>query len=821
MLNQHNSKFNIQNLKLKMSFLKPLISLILLIILTICLNTKFGSIPPLGKFFDPDAGFWANAETSLPDSEDFNFDEIESEVSVFFDDRRVPHIFAKNEHDLYFVQGYITARDRLFQMEMQTYDAAGRLSERLGDRTLARDRSTRRLGMPYGAEKAIQEIKKDPQIWAALNSYSDGVNAYISSLSPKDYPVEYKILDFTPEEWEPIKTAHLLKNMTRMLAGGSSDDQTSNTIAYFGEGFLEKFFTIKPKLNDPIIPPSKKWDFEVIPVQAPDSLFKPASAVELERFERPEGIGSNNWVVDGSKTKSGYPILANDPHLGLTLPSIWYEVQLHAPGLNTYGVSLQGSPGVIIGYNESTAWGTTNTGADVMDWYELKFKDSSQKEYWHDGKWKPTTMRIEEIKVRGGDTVIDTVIYTHHGPVTKVESKVDENREPVYHALRWIAHDPSNDLRNFFGFNKASTYSDFENAVKYWSSPAQNFVFATNEGDIGAYVSGKFPNKWKHQGRTVSDGTDPLYDWQGWIPTEQNPNIKNPERGFVSSANQESAAPDYPYYLEDDYAPFERGRRINDLLSEMENITVQDIQKMQMDTYSYHAATILPEMLSWVNRDSLSETEIEILGILEDWNLHNDAELIAPGIFRWWWSFFYSGIFSDEYETTGASLRYPPRDRVIEVLKSEPDFEFLDDINTEQVEGIEEIVTNAFNETMEELTNAYGDFGDNWKWGVLINNDFDHIAFIPGFGKQNVYSSGGSESINATRDSWGPSWRMVVELGPEVKGWGIYPGGASGNPGSANYDSMLEGWRTGELYELKFLKSPPTEFMYEMKFSSN
>ncbi len=801
--------------------IKPILSFILLIAVLFSLNTKFGSIPPLGKFFDPDAGFWANAETSVPNSDKFSFDGVEGEVSVFFDERRVPHIFAENEHDLYFVQGYITARDRLFKMEMQTYDAAGRLSERLGDRTLNRDLSTRRMGMPYGAEKAIEMMKEDSKIWAAINSYSDGVNAYIATLSPADYPVEYKILDFAPEEWAPIKTAHLLKNMTRTLAGGSGDDRTSNTMAYFGEDFIEKFFDKKPELNDPIIPPTKKWDFAPVPIQAPDTLFKPASAVELENFERPEGIGSNNWAVNGSKTASGYPILSNDPHLGLTLPSIWYEVQLHAPGLNTYGVSLQGAPGVIIGFNENAAWGTTNTGADVMDWYEIKFKDSYQKEYWHDGQWKPATMRIEEVKVRGKETVLDTVIYTHHGSVTEVKSRTNEEREPAYHALRWIAHEPSNDLKTFFGFNRMSSYDDFKEAASHYVAPAQNFIFANTEGDIATWISGKFPNKWKFQGRTVSDGTDPLYDWQGWIPTEHNPNVKNPERGFVSSANQESAASDYPYYLEDDYAPFERGRRINELLAEMEDITKDDIRKMQMDSYSYHAATILPNMLEWVDRGELSEQELEILAVVENWDFYNNAELKAPGIFRWWWSNFYYGILNDEYRSTNASLRYPARDRLIEVIKSEPDFAFFDNIETEKIETREEIATATFKETAEELTNAYGEFGDNWNWGVVINNDFDHIAFIPGFGAQNVYSSGGSESINATRESWGPSWRMVVELGSEVKAWGVYPGGASGNPGSANYDSMLESWRTGELYELKFMKNAPNEFLYELKFSSN
>ncbi|MFY0685280.1 MAG: penicillin acylase family protein [Balneola sp.] len=801
-----------------MKILKTVLPLLILLGLIFAFNTQFGSVPPLGKFFDPQAGFWANAETSVPESEELELEGFDGNASVYFDDRRVPHIFADNEYDLYYAQGYVVARDRLFQLELQTLDAAGRLAEKIGDRALERDRTTRRRGMPYGAEKALEMMKADPKTWEIVNAYADGVNTYISSLDSEDLPLEYKILDFEPEEWTPIKTAHLLKNMTRTLAGGNSDDATSNTIAYFGEEFIEKFFETKPALNDPIIPPSREWDFDAMPVQAPDTLYKPASAVELGEYERPEGIGSNNWAVSGSKTKSGYPILANDPHLTLTLPSIWYEVQLHAPGINSYGVSLQGTPGIVIGFNENVAWGVTNVGSDVMDWYEIKFKDDSQKEYWHDGEWKPTTMRVEEIKVKGEETVLDTVIYTHHGPVTKAESKLDEEREPTYHALRWIAHEASNDIRTFYGLNRAGNYDDYVEALSYYVAPAQNFVFASNEGDIALWVNGKLPNKWKHQGRTVSDGTDPLYDWQGWIPFEHNPHVKNPERGFVSSANQESAAPDYPYYLDDDFAPFERGRRINERLAEMNDITAKDMQELQMDDFSYYAKTLLPSLLEWVNTDSLVKNGDEILELMKEWDYYMEAEEIAPSFFRHWSGNFYRAVLYDEFGTTDVSLRLPSRDRFVEIVKSEPNFEFIDNVETEEIETRAQIATASFNETVTELTNYLGEFGDDWKWGYFIENDVDHLASIPGLGRQNLFSSGSGEAVNATRGQHGPSWRMVVEVGPEVKGYGVYPGGASGNPGSPNYDSMIEPWRTGNLFELKFMKEEPSEYLYKLEF---
>ncbi|MTI87630.1 MAG: penicillin acylase family protein [Balneolaceae bacterium] len=800
-----------------MNYVKAAISGILLLTIIIALNLKLGPLPPVGKFVDPDGGFWANAETTSPGSGELNLPGLEGDVTVYFDERRVPHIFAENDHDLYMAQGYVVARDRLFQMEMQTYDAAGRLAEIIGPALLERDQQTRRWGMPYGAEKAMEEIRKDPEMYAVISAYAKGVNAYINQLSPADYPLEYKVLDIAPEEWKPIKTTLLLKNMTRTLAAGNAEEATSNSIAFFGSDFIEKYFETKPELNDPIIPPSRTWDFEADLPEAPDSLYVSASAEELPAFEMPEGIGSNNWVVDGSKTASGYPILANDPHLHLTLPSIWYEVQLHAPGVNAYGVSLQGVPSVIIGFNEEVAWGVTNVSADVLDWYEVKFKDDTKQEYRHGGQWKPTTTRIEEIKVRGGATVLDSVVYTHHGPVTEVSSSTGDEKDPVYHALRWIAHDGSNELKTFYGLNRARSYDNYVDALKHYIAPAQNFVFASNEGDIALWVNGLFPKKWKYQGRTVSDGTDPKYDWKGWIPRDHVPHIKNPERGFVSSANQESAAPDYPYYLDDDFAPFERGRRINDLLREMENITTADIQKMQMDDYSYYAATLLPGLLEWIQKEELSEAEKEVLNVVQNWNYHMKADQLAPSVFRNWASNFYRSVFEDEFERTEARLRWPPRDRFVEVITEESEMSFVDNVNTAETESRRHLATTSFKETLQEMTDAYGSFGDDWKWGIVINNDIDHLARIPGFGRQDLYSSGNYDAVNATRGKNGPSWRMVVELGPEVKGYGVYPGGASGNPGSPNYDSMVDAWRTGELFELNFYRQAPDTFLYKMK----
>ncbi len=806
-----------------MRFLKPLLAAILLVACLLALNTKFGSIPPLGKFFDPDAGFWANAETKLPENETLRIQGLLDEVSVVFDERRVPHIFAQNEHDLFMAQGYITAQQRLFQMEIQTYDAAGRLSELIGENPGVQDRdlTTRRWGMPWAAEKKLDVVMQDSASSIIVNAYAKGVNAYIESLSPEEYPVEYKVLDAAPEAWTPLKTSLLHMNMLRTLAGGSSDDRTSRTRAYFGQEYIEKFFNTDPQSLEPIIPNDRVWDFESVErPDAPDSDFIPKTAERVQFWEPNAGVGSNNWAVDGSKTASGYPILAGDPHLSLSLPSIWMEMQLHAPGYNTYGVTFQGIPGILIGFNEHIAFSETNTGSDVMDWYQIEFKDASKNEYWYDGEWKPTSKRIEEIKVKGGETIIDTLVFTHHGPVVLANPN-DTLNEPDYHAMRWIGHEAGNSLKTFIGLNKAKNYDDYVAALEDYVAPAQNFVFASNEGDIAIWVNGKFPNKWDYQGQSVSDGTDPGYDWQGWIPHKHNPHIKNPTSGFVSSANQESVGDAYPYYLSDEFAPYERGKRINDMLREMENITPQDMMDMQMDNMSLHAESIVPEMLDWVIRDSLNVKEIEFITAMMDWNYEMNADLQQPGFFYYWFREFYRSIFRDEYDAAGVRLRYPDRDRLIEILKSEPDFALIDNIETEEVETIQHLATAAYKYAYDVMATYFGNRGEDWNWGYVMNNDIAHVGQIPGMGANDVYSGGSSEAINATRFGYGPSWRMVVELGPEVKGWGVYPGGISGNPGSPNYDAFIDNWRLGQHFELNFYREKPETALYEITLTGN
>lgn len=798
-------------------FAASLISTLLLFgILTISL----GPAPPIGPFLNPNSGFWANAVTDNQQdiSIDLSDNLLSDPVSVYFDEHRIPHIFAENDRDLYFAQGYITARDRLWQMELQTYAAAGRLSEILGPRTLEYDRYQRRIGMVYAADQALKGIMEDEETRQAVEAYTAGVNAWIDRLEPSEYPLEYKIMNFEPEAWTLLRSALLFKYMTYTLAGRNRDLRMSNTKAFFGDAFIQNILDLDPGWNDPTIPPGTPWNFDPLEAQKPTSNFTPSIAQNIPSFGPDPSNGSNNWAVSGNKTASGYPILANDPHLNMTLPSIWYAVQLYSPNQNTMGVTLPGAPAVVIGFNEDAAWGTTNVSADVWDWYEIQFRYSTFSEYRYGDSWRQTDKRIETIKVKGRDAVIDTVIYTHHGPVVQTSAgEPMRSGIPKYHAMRWIAYEPSNEVKYFLEINRAKNHGDYRNALQHFKSPAQNWVFA-DSADIAITVAGKYPLKWENQGRFISDGSNPLYDWQGWIPFEQIPSVKNPDRGFVSSANQDPTAGDYPYYLDDDFAPYERGRRINEQLASMDGITPKDMQNLQLDNFSLHAQKVLPKLLEELSTDTLSEADKKSFRLLSDWNYENKGNEIAPSLFKYWWDALYDAIWEDEYKSIDAQLSWPARDQTAWLILNNSTLKWYDDISTGQEETLNDLINHSLYDALANLETDFGAFGDNWKWGNVNSTTISHLGRIPGL-ETTIFTDGGAESINAIRGSHGPSWRMVIELGPEIKGYGIYPGGQSGNPGSRYYDNMVDDWNAGELYPLWFMQEEPAAQTDQVQYS--
>ncbi|MES2650135.1 MAG: penicillin acylase family protein [Bacteroidota bacterium] len=793
-----------------MNRVKALICILIPILLAYALNTKFGNTPPLLKFLNPFTGFWQNAESNrLNPQSKISLKGAKAEIDIVFDDRMIPHVFAKNDHDVYYAQGYVTAMHRLWQMDFQTRFAAGRISEVVGEKAIEVDRYQRRMGMVYGAENSLAGMMEDPKAKEMILAYTEGINAYIHSLSRANYPVEYKILDFKPEDWTPIKCALLLKQMSAVLAMGSDEFYMTNILKKFGPEITKNLFPDYPFKEDPIIPVGTKWDFKPLTVPEVPKAFTEMMSSSIKTTEKVEGIGSNNWAVSGAKTASGLPILANDPHLDLTLPSIWYQIQLHAPGVNAYGVSLPGAPGIIIGYNKDIAWGVTNVAADVLDFYQIKFKDNTHQQYWYNKAWKNTSKKLEQIKIRGAKTKIDTVYYTHQGPVVYLQKSTYSRagNVPTGSALRWIAHDKSNELMTFYYLNRGKNYNDYRKALTYFSAPAQNFVFASNQNDIAITPNGKFPLKWKNQGKFILDGSDPSNDWQGWIPAAQNPTVKNPPRNFVSSANQSSTDPSYPYYINWEFSPYERGKRINDRLAVMNKANVDSMRNLQMDSYSIAAQNLLPYILPLINQSQLNATQKEAYNYTSKWSKFFEAKELAASVFDLWMKRLFYNIWNDEFNIKDIPMRYPSRDRSIELIQKEPNSAWFDNVNTKNKETLNDLVNESFKYTCDSLERKYGSIGKNWAWGNIKGSNVPHLAKIPGFGSKKLNIGGGKSVVNALSETNGPSWRMVIELGKSPKGHGVYPGGQSGNPGSPFYDNMVDTWAQGKLYDLFFMQS--------------
>lgn len=777
----------------------------------------------MGKFLNPNVGFWKNAEGKQPNfKKEIAFSQLKKGGKVLYDNRMVPHIFADNLEDAYFLQGYVTAQHRLWQMDFQVMAAAGRISEIIGPKALEFDKKQRRMGMVFAAENELAAWKNS-EGYEYVEAYTAGINAYIHQLEEKDLPLEYKTIDYRPEDWTPLKSALFLKNMAKVLAAHDEDLESQNTLKALDRDLFDFLFPADYSTESPIVPAKTKFTFDKKPLPKPQNDAN--QSVSYLPFERPfEGIGSNNWAVAGSKTLSGNPILAGDPHLNLTLPSIWYEMQITTPDCNVYGVTLPGIYGVIIGFNENIAWSQTNVGRDVLDWYSIEWKDDARMEYKYGDEYKDVDLKIETFKVRDSITVYDTVRYTIHGPVAY------ENGAYKDMALRWLAHlkPEGNSMLVFPKLNKAKNYEEYKAALMDYDCPAQNFVFACKDGDIAIWAQGNYPLRAKEQGRFVLDGSNPDNDWHGFIPKEHNPHVYNPKRGFVASANQKTTDASYPYYYKGRFSQY-RGRFLDRELTKMDSITTQDMMDLQQNNYSLFAEEGLPVLLANLSEEKLDNEELKALEQLKKWNYTFGKENTIAPLYVEWFNELYFMIW-DEFRAMKETqpILSPQKRRTIQIMAEQSDFEYFDIAATKDtIETLTDLVTSAFRTATIVYEGMQDGTGNYKKWSHYKDSKISHLARINPFSVP-VETGGQRDALNANavrgNNSTGPSWRMVVELGKEVKAYAVYPGGQSGNPGSAYYDNMVKDWASAEYYKLLFMKKPKEnhpKIIFSQSFSKN
>lgn len=719
-------------------------------------------------------------------------------VEVLREPSGVVHLKAQSEEDLVFALGVVHAQDRLWQMEFQRRVGAGRLSEVVGPATVNQDKFLRTWGFYRAAEQAYDSLS--PEGKAIVDAYVAGINAYLKTDPP--LPLEYRLLGFRPEPWKPADVLVWAKMMAYDLSANWSDELQRyrllargirpERLAQLLPAYPQNGVTILQAADLPPLPKPQP-----VPAPAPSPPPKPDAAtraqaealLELARSIPHFMEASNNWVIAGSRTTTGKPLLANDPHLGLGVPSLWYLAHLEAPGYNAIGATLPGLPGVVIGHNDRIAWGVTNVGADVQDLYVLE--DSASTGYRYKGRLEPYRIRNEVIKVKGEPDLSLRVRESVYGPViSDVVSDVPGGK-PL--ALRWTALDAQDRLLEaFVGINRAKNWAEFTEALARYSTPSQNFVYADIEGNIGYIAPGKFPiRKAGHSGLTPVPG-DGSFDWQGYVPFERWAKVLNPKEGFIVTANNRVLPPGYPNQMSLEWAEPLRAERIRQLILAKEKLSLQDMQAIQQDQYSllYRDFRPLLQALS-----ALSERAKTWRARLLAWDGNMRPDSVEATVFQTW----YTELTRLPAKEVGQEFWDEPRYLLRAMQSGDPN---CDQKETEVVEGCLDYAALALDTALDRL-------GDNPPaWGSVHRAVFDHPILtnspLARFSDRRVAFGGDRYTVNVgpynakTFDqTHGPSYRHIVDLADLNNSRFIHPMGQSGNLLSTQFDDLLPMWQKG------------------------
>lgn len=757
-----------------------------------------GPLPPLGPLLDFHSGVWRHSDFQWHDQ---NIPGLKQPVQVAIDKAGVPHIFAENEDDLYVAQGYIMASQRLFQMDLSSRSTAGRLSELVGPRLLPMDRFFVRFGMRQLAMKRLNEFMSDPRTALMLESFTAGVNAYIRQMT--ELPVEYKLIGKRPELFDPSRVVHMALALTFSLNGRASGYVMSHLQQEIGtEKVLDLFPEFLPdEYSDYVLP--GHWAPKPRRPETKDLFAFQTHIKNFPEIPQPApGNGSNNWVIGPKKSMTGHSILANDTHLGLSLPNVWYENQLSCPDFNVYGVSLVDVPGIVNGFNSKTAWGPTNGTTAALDYYEVEFTGDDSLEYKEGDKTETAIAVRETIDVKGATGEDVDVIVTKWGPVIYREGKYGL-------VANWTGFRTGNDLlalRRLYDSTDVKTcLSSFDD----WSTPIQNFVCADPD-HIGITHAGFIPKRAPGEGRFI--------DAAGASPTSLNVPIEekfrpkriDPPEGYLHSANQRVVDDTYPYYLGWDYEEPFRGARIRRLIEAQDKLSVEDVIRIQNDAYDPQAAVVLPVMLKELKADSLAVPERDFATKLKGWNLRDLAGEAEPAFFKIWFQQLKAEIFSDEYSLPERPHFFPHDMRIAWMLKRvsenprDSDAQWIDDKKTHQVETLSDIVTRAYQKAWDTMVSEQGKDPSSWTWKNFIKTRIPHIAKIPGFGSPLLEMDGSGESVRGNQGWHGAVYKFVIELGEHPNAWISVPGGNNGDPFSPDFERGVVDWSQGVMRKAEF-----------------
>ena len=738
---------------------------------------------------------------------------LKAAVEVLRDAYGIPHIFASNEADAAYALGYVHAQDRLWQMEMNRRIGSGRLAEILGPAGLEADRFLRTIGVRRAAQASLAQL--DAVSLGVLEAYSAGVNAFLAA-GPV-LPVEFLLTGARPEPWSPVDSLVWMKMMAWDLGGNWRSELLRMRLARtLPMARLQEF--LPPFPGDAPVPlPDLKTLY--------GSLEKEALRLAIADMEQvltfappelPEGAGSNNWVVAGSRSASDKPLLANDPHLGLTAPAVWYFAHLHIPGRNLIGATLPGIPIVTLGRNDRIAWGFTNTGPDVQDLY-LERLDAGGGYVTPEGP-KPFTKISEVIKVKGAEDVKLEVRVTRHGPVISdvAKSALDATPRGYAMAFAWTAlADDDRTFQSSLELGRSGTWRDFLSAVRNLNAPQQNMVYADIDGNIGYVAAGRVPVRKPEndlKGLTPALGWDARYDWAGYVPFEDLPQSYNPASGRLWTANDKIVAPGYKPFITSEWQPPYRANRIGALLEATPRHDSASFARIHADSVSLVMREALPHFLATMPRNETSRRALALLG---QWDGDMRRDRAEPLIAAAWWRELTKRLYADELGDAFQANWAPRAQFMLNILADrDGQSRWCDDVRTPAVETCAEQLAVSLDAALADLARRYGSDMNAWRWGDAHRARHEHRPF----GKQPILarifdiaapSSGDAYTVNVGQhhlyDEAEPfanrhaaSLRAIYDLADPEKSLFIHSGGQSGNRLSAHYKDFTEAWAAGE-----------------------
>ena len=720
----------------------------------------------------------------------------------------MPHIFASTDHDAFMALGYVHAQDRLWQMEMNRRIGAGRLSELLGDATLDIDKFQRTLGYYRAAEGDYKALSARSRM--ALDAYAAGVNAWLGE--GHTLPPEFLLLGAKPEPWRAVDSLVWEKMMSWDL-GGDYDMELLR---------LQLVQALGPERAAQLLPPYPDDALNILPKEAFSiagvDLLRLDHSLQLDYGRGGREIGSNNWVVGGSRTTTGLPMLANDPHLSTSIPSIWYLAEIQGDQIHAIGATFPGLPAIVIGHNERVAWGVTNVGPDTQDLYIERINPANPNQYEVDGKWQDMAVVDETIVVDGEDQPLHWAARsTRHGPLI---SDVTTTGAPV--ALRWVALEPGDTTMDaFMGLNYAANWEQFVDALRLYISPSQNVVYADVDGNIGYYAPGRIPIRAEgHDGMLPVSGWDSSAEWTGYIPFDRLPHTYNPPAGFVATANNRVVGADYPYLISNDWAPPYRAQRITDLIEQLsagDKISLDDMAAIQADRTSLQVPELLPFLLSVQPAD---DRQRQAVAYLQNWQGELALDSVAAAIYEAWMLHLERAIFVDDLRgdlydemSTRANPTFLSNVLNDATLRSA----WCDNVLTPGVETCEQTALVALDAALDDLAGRAGTNMAQWRWDKIHNTQYPHrpfseVSYLKPLFHRSIGNGGDRYTVNVAPvnldtpydQTHVPGYRHIVDLANLPNSRFIQTTGQSGNLLSSHYDDFIRPHRDVQYIPMAF-----------------